>query len=297
MKRYLVFFIDQLSVKGGMSDFNMDFDIADDAIRHAKNLIVGSCRIQVYDAQERKVIYSEGTWDTEVRNPLSTFNIAIPHVAPLWNLRDFIGTVDDQYWKHFVISDNSKNGDCRQFGLEAKGARVVYCPGGSISSAWNRALQEDQDFTIICSVSCRFYWGLGTVIEEFRRNMNVYAAETNLGFHLCGVTRELVKKVGLVDENFQAYAEDTDWRRRWNMAGISSNRFNINASLAGLGLAQKSGEVINNWKRTDDYYRAKWGGCSGRETFNNPYGEPDKDHTYWRKLTDEEITQRAIVIA
>jgi hypothetical protein len=224
---------------------------------------------------------------------LSTFSIALPHVAPFWNIQEFVRTVDDEYWKHFVISDHSKNQDLKQFNLESKGARVIYNPGGSISSAWNAALKENNDFTIICSVSIRFWWGIASVIDEFKRNMNQYGVETQLGFHLCAVTRAVVEKAGLVDENFQAYAEDSDWRRRWSLAGVNTNRVNINAFLAGLGIAQKSGEVIQNWKKTDDYYKVKWLGSSGRETTEHPYGEIDKDYTYWRKMSDEEITERA----
>lgn len=224
---------------------------------------------------------------------LSTFSIALPHVAPLWNITEFIRTVDDEYWKHFVISDHSKNQDLKQFNLEAKGARVIYNPGGSISSAWNAALKENNDFTIICSVSIRFWWGIEKVIDELKRNMNLYGAETQLGFHLCAVTRELVEKVGLVDENFQAYAEDSDWRRRWALGGVHTNRFNVGAFLAGLGIAQKSGEVIQNWQKTDDYYKVKWGGVSGREQWENPYGDPNKTLKCWHKMTDEEITEKA----
>lgn len=293
MKRFLLFKFKQYNVKGGMNDFIADFDELDPAVEHGRKLIVDKCRIQVYDHHNSRVAYEEGTWETLVQNPLTTFSIALPHVAPLWNLKEFIATVDDRYWKHFVISDHSKNQDLKQFNLESKGARVIYNPGGSISSAWNAAMKENNDFTIICSVSTRFWWGIETAIDEFKRNLNHYAAETQWGFHLCAVTRELVAKAGLVDENFQAYAEDTDWRRRWNMAGVSSNRFNVAAFIAGIGITQKSGEVIQNWKLTDDYYKAKWGGVSGRETYATPYNEPDKDHTYWRKMTAEEITERA----
>jgi hypothetical protein len=293
MKRYWVFKFKQYDVKGGMNDFIQDFDNLEIAIDYGRKLIVDKCRINVYDSESKRLAYEEGTWETQVQNPLTTFSIALPHVAPLWNLQEFVRTVDDQYWKHFVISDHSKNQDLKQFNLESKGAKVIYNPGGSISSAWNAAMKENNDFTIICSVSVRFWWGIEKVIDEFKRNLNYYAVETQWGFHLCAVTRELVNRVGLVDENFQAYAEDTDWRRRWNMAGVSGNRFNVGAFLAGLGIAQKSGEVTQNWKKTDDYYKCKWGGVSGREVWGTPYNEPDKDFTYWRKMTDEEITQRA----
>ncbi len=278
-----------------MGDFLLDFDELEAAIKwgQADMPIRDKCRIQVYDSESRKVAYEEGTWETQVRNPLTTFSIAVPHVAPLWNLQEFVKTVDDQYWKHFVISDNSKNQDLKQFDLESKGARIIYNPGGSISAAWNAALKENNDFTIISSVSTRFWWSLEKVIDEFKRNMNFYAAETQLGFHLCAVTRELVEKVGYVDENFQAYAEDTDWRRRWNLAGVNSNHFNVAASLSGLGVAQKSGEVIQNWQKTDSYYRCKWLGSAGREKTANPYGEADKDFTYWRIMSEEEILNRA----
>ena len=296
MKRFIVFFIEQYKVRGGFKDYINDFDDREEAIRYARGLIVPRCQIQVYDIVERKITYEEGTFTNDVQNPLTTFNIALPHVAPLWNLKDFVYTVEDKMWKHFVISDHSKRGDLREFGLEQKGARVIYNPGGSISSAWNAALKEKPDFTILCSVSMRFYWGLESVVEEFKRNINLYAAETQLGFHLCAVTRALTEKVGYVDENFQAYAEDSDWRRRWILAGVGSNRFNVGAMMAGLGIAQKSGEVFNDHRLTDAYYKCKWLGVSGRETTEHPYGENDKDFTYWRKMSPQEIFERASCI-
>lgn len=293
MKRFLVFFYEQYKVKGGFCDFITDYDDLEPAMAHARSCIISRSRIEVYDTLEKRVAYQEGTWVTDVMNPLTTFNIALPHVAPYWNLKDFVSQIDDKYWRYFVVSDHSKGQDTKKFRLEELGARVIFNEGGSISSAWNAALKENQDFTIICSVSTRFYWGLECVVDEFKRNMSLYAAETQLGFHLAAVTREWVQKVGYIDENFQAYGEDTDAYRRMNMAGVSSNRFNVNAMLAGLGIAQKSGQVIQNWQLTDDYYRAKWGNVSGRETWANPYNEPDKDFTYWRKMSPEEITERA----
>lgn len=287
MKRFLIFFSQQYHPKGGMNDFINDFDSLDEAIRTGRSMItaptqaLGGCHLEVYDWHEKKVAYSEGTWN-KVVNPKVTFNIALPHVAPKWNLEGFAMTVDPAYWKYFVISDHSKNQDVRAMGLEEKGARVTYNPEGSISSAWNRALKERTDFTIICSVSMRFYWGVERMIDEFRRNLNEWAAETQWGFHLCAVTRDLTDKVGLVDENFQAYAEDTDWRYRWNKAGLLTNRFNVSAAPIGLGIAMKTGEIILPSQRMDDYYKEKWGGCSGQEKFPTPYNDPTKDITYWR---------------
>lgn len=288
MKRFLIFFTHQYYPKGGMNDFVVDYDNMDEAIAHGKKLIIaptnesGACHLDIYDWHEKKVAYSEGTWN-KIVNQKKTFNIALPHIAPKWNLEGFAMTVDDAYWKYFVISDHSKNQDCRALGLEEKGARVHYIPNGSISSAWNRALKERPDFTIIASVSMRFYWGIGHMIDEFRRNLNNWAAETQWGFHLCAVTRDLVDKVGLVDENFQAYAEDTDWRYRWNRAGLLTNRFNVSAAPIGLGIAMKTGEIILPSQQMDDYYKEKWGGCSGQEKFEHPYNDPSKDITYWRQ--------------
>ncbi len=287
MKRFILFFTQQYYPKGGMNDFINDFDSADDAIQAGKNLITsptqanGGCHMQVYDWHERKFTYEEGTWN-KVVNPKNTFNIALPHIAPKWNLEDFAKTVDPSMWKYFVISDHSKNEDVRALGLEAMGARVIYSPGGSLSAAWNRALKEDVDFTVICSVSMRFYWGLGQAIEELRRNINEWAVETQWGFHFCAVTRDLVKRVGLVDENFQAYSEDTDWRRRWNLAGLTTNRFNVSAEIIGLGVAMKTGEVFVPTPKQNAYYAEKWGGCSGKETFQHPYNESDKPLSFWR---------------
>lgn len=292
MKTFLLFFSQQYYPKGGMNDFIKDFDTLDEAIQHGKNMItaptqqMGGCHMEVWNWTEQKQAYHEGTWN-KVVNQKQTFNIALPHVAPKWNLQGFIETVDPAYWKYFVISDHSKNEDVRQFGLEEKGARVTYNPGGSISSAWNRALKERTDFTIICSVSMRFFWGIERAIDELRRNLNEWAAETQWGFHLCVVTRDLVDKTGLVDENFQAYAEDTDWYRRWNIAGIITNRFNVSAAPIGLGMAMKTGEIILPTPRQNAYYEEKWGGCSGKEKFELPYNDATKDIKYWRQVTPQ----------
>lgn len=288
MKRFLIFFTQQYYPKGGMNDLVDSFDNLDEAIQKGKSLItaptqeLGGCHLDIYDWHEKKIAYSEGTWN-KIVNPKVTFNIALPHITPKWNLEGFAMTVDDAYWKYFVISDHSKNQDARALGLEEKGARVTYNPNGSISSAWNRALKERTDFTIIASVSMRFYWGIERMIDEFRRNLNEWAAETQLGFHLCAVTRDLVDRVGMADENFQAYAEDTDWRYRWNKAGLATNRFNVSGALIGLGIAMKTGEIILPSREMDDYYREKWGGCSGQEKFAHPYNDPSKSISYWRE--------------
>lgn len=112
------------------------------------------------------------------------------------------------------------------------------------------------------------------------------------GWKLQAHNRCLLADVGEFDENFwPAYFEDTDYLYRMGLRGWPSPRENgractwveVDANLDGDGDAHaiRLLGIDVDLERLDDYYRRKWGGPQGEETFTTPFGLPDVDDRWW----------------
>lgn len=85
------------------------------------------------------------------------------------------------------------------------------------------------------------------------------------------VDRRLFEQVGKFDESFvPAYFEDNDMHRRIVLAGFNGYSyapyFHYGSSTVGFDKARER-EVANRFPDLERYYKAKWGGGPGHETF------------------------------
>jgi len=164
-----------------------------------------------------------------------------------------------------------------------------------VSAAWNigarMVLGKQRDWLIIASSALK--WGEpggADFVAELDRC--AIAVTSEHGWHLCALNRTTLETVGLFDENFFAYYEDTDYLYRMHLAGLPSPRENNRhwdhahcdaeygenahalARVEGLAASIQMNEL-------DYYYRRKWGAKSSFEYHKNPFGLDNYPISRW----------------
>lgn len=96
------------------------------------------------------------------------------------------------------------------------------------------------------------------------------------GYSAFVMSDEMVSRVGLMDENFYpAYCEDNDHRYRMKLAGLSWNRFPLQAEhvISSTLHSRSEFEERNKFtfQRNIAYYIEKWGADRGQEVFTTPF--------------------------
>lgn len=109
-------------------------------------------------------------------------------------------------------------------------------------------------------------------------------------WHLIALHRRIFEGIGLFDENFHAYFEAIDFGYRMRMAGMEYGWRHcwVNALSAGVGhhapMVDCPAPPLLKW------YREKWGGDKGEETFVMPWGSKPLD--YWPEVTIPDLAER-----
>jgi len=106
------------------------------------------------------------------------------------------------------------------------------------------------------------------------------------------ITRHGVMNLGLFDENiFPAYLEDCDWSRRCDLSGgvrvnvpdtharHGDDRFTGSCTIQSDPELHRKNGITHG--RNFDYYRRKWGGLNGQETFSRPFNDPNWPIQHW----------------
>jgi GT2 family glycosyltransferase len=96
------------------------------------------------------------------------------------------------------------------------------------------------------------------------------------GYSSFGISRAVVEKVGIFDENFMpAYFEDNDYYRRCKLAGVpmrdvpSGVKHRRSATIRSCPLYVE--ENRRTFPLNAEYYQRKWGGLPGGEAFTTPF--------------------------
>lgn len=102
------------------------------------------------------------------------------------------------------------------------------------------------------------------------------------------ITPETIQRVGFFDEGFfPAYFEDNDYHHRMKViAGENSAiaitkavfyHFGSRTQNQAVGAPVVPGEMF---RKNADYFKRKWGGEPKFETYQTPFNDSTKDHTY-----------------
>jgi GT2 family glycosyltransferase len=115
----------------------------------------------------------------------------------------------------------------------------------------------------------------------------------NHGASWFAITDECVARVGLFDENiYPAYLEDCDYRYRCKLLGVpwvtlpGTRSVHGTEDLSGSCTIYSDPAIREKNHRTHgrnfEYYRAKWGGNNGQETFKTPFNDPNWPVWAWK---------------
>lgn len=104
-----------------------------------------------------------------------------------------------------------------------------------------------------------------------------------LDFSCFMITQHCFNVIGPFDENFfPAYFEDNDYHRRIIIGGLHA-RMVTDAPFFHYGSRTQqsnAGVVPREFEANRQYYKEKWGGAPGAETFATPYNIPGVDVSY-----------------
>lgn len=182
----------------------------------------------------------------------------------------------DLPWSQLILIDNSKDSFGKKY--EGRGAKIFYYPENiGIAAAWNLGVKEDFDFLWIISSSMIFNKGFSE-LKEATKQANEWGLLTTEAWHCIGFTKKTFDLIGLFDEQFKpAYYEDNDFMYRIKLAGIHDvghaalPKVSLDTTCQGQAVTLKSGAITVRFDLLEDYYKRKWGGTPGKETYLTPF--------------------------
>ena len=196
----------------------------------------------------------------------------VAYVSQSGLLRKMFESIDCSVDRLIVI-DNSPTGDAP-------------CPEGSIHVATRHNLGVAASWNLIIKATPMAPWWciVNSDIEFEKGDLSRLAGNILPGpgiFQLDGfaafaITRKAVELIGLFDENFvPAYYEDNDFYRRAILTGVPvievPSRLRHAGSMVIRGSEHYASENRRTFPRNGDYYRCKWGGLPGSETYATPF--------------------------
>ena len=166
--------------------------------------------------------------------------------------------------------------------------------GPAWNSAINEAVEDGIQYLIVVNDDVIFRPGvIYSMIHWSARGYDLVSPQNETGVcHPYGLNfwcfmikpKEFVTKFGRFDENFApAYYEDDDMAYRMKLAGGSIKTLNDKIYHEVMGSEIDEALHRSYYEKNLDYYIEKWGGEPSMERYDNPYGDPTKDHRYWRK--------------
>lgn len=163
-----------------------------------------------------------------------------------------------------------------------------------VSGSWNYFLRHyDAPYYLICGSDIQFSPGDLERMHAFvAAHPDCDIAFGNHGYSLFALTRHGVELVGYFDENFYpAYLEDCDHSyrarllgaRAYNVPGVNAVHgeepyWGSSTILSDPLYRERNGITHGN---NFTYYRAKWGGINGEETFAYPFNDEGRSISEW----------------
>jgi GT2 family glycosyltransferase len=179
------------------------------------------------------------------------------------------------------------------------GPRVVYTPAGvnrGISRSWNDGILcgygEGADVVVVANDDIVFGPGdLDRIAEAAAGDRGAFIVSCagphtgygvrlpSHGYACFAINPIALEEIGCFDENFfPAYCEDQDYSRRAQLAGLrEANCPLTEVAHEGSGTIRRDAQLRQANKlsqlKNQEYYRRKWGGDAGAESFGSPFDD------------------------
>lgn len=205
----------------------------------------------------------------------------------------------DQAVGTLLIIDNSRElgmGDIAERALPTCVGRLVVTEPPvnlGVAASWNLAIRSYPAGPWWCLVNADVEFAPGD-LARLEEAIRADAITCLLEFAAFGIPGDVIDRLGWFDEDFHPiYCEDTDYRRRAILGGVSI--VDIGGSSVHAGSVSYRGEHRADNARTYPanvaYYIEKWGGWIGQEIHSTPFGL-DVPLGYWR-LDRERLSTQA----
>lgn len=227
--------------------------------------------------------------------PIITPDYALPCLDSILRPDSSSGLSQDE----ILIVDNSRDG---LLGHTAHGLgfTVHRDPSGhnlGVARSWNvgvrRVLDEGLDYIILMSATVLF----GPILHTtWKRQMEEFwgarvIESDGLSWKLIAIHRSAFERIGIFDENFYpAYFEQTDWCYRLRMVGWEQGFVRVWCNAMAQAVAGHNHVVSCPAQPLLDYYRSKFGGDKGEETWVMPFGNKPLD--YWEDVPIPVLAER-----
>jgi GT2 family glycosyltransferase len=178
---------------------------------------------------------------------------------------------------------------------------VVSYPYGvnrGLSRSWNEgilaAYQAGADVVLVVNDDTSFSEGdLDRIAERAARHRDRYIVSVagfhtfhnrrvpSFGYSCFAINPVALETIGCFDENFfPAYCEDQDYARRAGLAGLREENcpdtmVRHEGSWAIRSDPALRAQNLRTQSQNLNYYRRKWGGLGGSETFEHPFNDPE----------------------
>lgn len=148
------------------------------------------------------------------------------------------------------------------------------------SGSVNQIVKQNTDVPYWVILSCDWHPKQNELQKLAQRLEQPFTAmlcdATQNGYSAMVFNAGLIKKVGMMDENFfPAYYEDNDHRYRMKLVGLEWELFplayehKVSSTLHSRKQFQERNK--DTFQRNLDYYIKKWGGTPGAEKFKSPF--------------------------
>jgi glycosyltransferase involved in cell wall biosynthesis len=205
----------------------------------------------------------------------------------------------DRRVRHLVIINNGQDADVALACAQAArhGAHVI-APRGNlgVAGSWNYCLDISAPYYLLINNDIALAPGalarLARATAAQPASAGAYVLPGDQQFSCFTLTAAARFGVGRFDENFwPAYYEDRDYLYRCRLAGLHFYAVQSAQATHGDGLHPGSMTIASDAKvraanditlaLNRDYYRRKWGGDPGHETFWRPFNNPNLPLSHW----------------
>jgi hypothetical protein len=212
-----------------------------------------------------------------------TYNICVPVYLGGEVVDNLVATIDVAP-HHLILVDNTPDSYCKKF--EGKGYTILYYPNNiGVGRAWNIGLQAQLDWTFLLTQAAVFPNGFSSFLLDVNGSDECYM--TMEGWHVVGISKKVVDKIGLIDTNFwPGYLEDSDYYRRMRIAGVTHGALHVpEVSVPSIGTAVGAGAKVNLPKLMD-YFIEKWGAGPNEDGYQLPFKDKPLDYFPNRSLAE-----------
>lgn len=215
---------------------------------------------------------------------------------PIYNRRDLllrcVASIDHPVERLVVVQNGYEDGTVEPPKC-VKDFTLIRHPNAGVAASWNEVIKLfPADWWLIANNDIQFTPGDLTRMDEAIQRGEVGCYYGNHGASWFGVTKAAIQAVGLFDENFfPAYLEDCDWSCRADLLGVNRTTVQECRSIHGDAKSTGSCTIMSDQAVRDknhrthgrnfEYYRRKWGGINGQETFKTPFNEPNWPIQHW----------------